>query len=309
MHLIQIERDVANKAVLEGYKALDSEVTRRHTLEDANNVLQNEMTIATEQLIQADKLASLGQLVAGVAHDIASPTGLIRLSGHQVREATKKSQQLVQDIIGEPTDGQAKKVLEKFSEYFDEATANLDHIELGTDRIAAINNAIRNQARNDGFELAQSLLPIAEECCTILGSRLLGIEVELDVPMTATLDCKRSQVGQVLSNLLGNAADAVTEEHAGTKGGKIRLRSKVLEQQLVFEVEDNGPGIPPSQKEKVLEAFYTTKEVGKGTGLGMSISKKIIQTHGGTLEILDSVELGGACVRVVLPRVQGEVSI
>ena len=109
----------------------------------------------------------------------------------------------------------------------------------------------------------------------------------------------RSQFGQVLMNLLANAADAIQQNSTSDEGGgRILIKSEVVGTSFGMTIEDSGPGIPQEMRAKILEPFFTTKAVGKGTGLGMPIVLKILEAHSMKLSIHDSTELGGACLRI-----------
>ena len=120
------------------------------------------------------------------------------------------------------------------------------------------------------------------------------------------MDCKRSEVGQILMNLLSNAADAIRGAGEGERSLiRVRVESFLDDAGVPFIrlcVSDSGPGIAEELGDKVLEPFYTTKSVGVGTGLGMSIVMKIVQSHRGKVSIQNCRELGGAAIVVVLPQ-------
>ena len=146
-----------------------------------------------------------------------------------------------------------------------------------------------------------SVKPIIDECLTIVKSRLVGIKTEVACSDTLMASLNRSQFGQVLMNLLANGADAIREKETTMRdagdafSGKLRITA-TGESPEAFQltIEDNGPGIPEALRAKILAPFFTTKEVGKGTGLGMPIVMRVLQNHGLKLEIGDSEALGGA---------------
>ena len=143
--------------------------------------------------------------------------------------------------------------------------------------------------------LEETLSLLVHECLVIVGNRLKGIEIDVAISDDISLELIRSQFGQVLMNLLANAADAVNERLLGEPGGKILIQAmKNDDGTFLISIEDNGPGIPTELRSKILEPFFTTKETGKGTGLGMPIILKILEKHGFELLIEDPVELGGA---------------
>ena len=184
-------------------------------------------------------------------------------------------------------------------------------MDKGLERIKGINEAIRNYSRTDReFEAGQPIKPLVNEAITILHSKLQEFDLEVELEELPGITCRRSQLGQVFANLLSNAADALGEQKADTNNGELfegrigifgssETREGIDGIRLQFE--DNGPGIPEEVREKILQAFYTTKEVGKGTGLGMSICDRIIKKHQGKLVIGASERFGGASMEIWLP--------
>ena len=140
----------------------------------------------------------------------------------------------------------------------------------------------------------------------VLAQRLKDIDVVIDCDASLELDCKRSELGQVLMNLVSNAADAITS-FAEKRASQIHIAAEVMLsgdglRSVELRVRDSGPGIPDELKEQVLEPFYTTKSVGVGTGLGMSIVSKIIASHHGKVSIENCRKLGGAAILIRLPQ-------
>ena len=144
-------------------------------------------------------------------------------------------------------------------------------------------------------------------------TKLQSVEVNIRDRGITDITCRRSQIGQVLMNLISNAADAVKEHHDGAsapnkkKPGLIEITLLPVTQRnidgMAIRIEDNGPGIPEEKRQQVRETFFTTKPAGIGTGLGLSICERIIQLHQGELLIDDSIEFGGASMTVWLPLI------
>ena len=145
--------------------------------------------------------------------------------------------------------------------------------------------------------MREALRPLIEECLVIVGGRIKGIDVRVEVDDTMEVDVIRSQFGQVLMNLLANAADAI-HESARDEQQAILISAAECEGRLELSIEDSGPGIAPELRAKILEPFFTTKAVGKGTGLGMPIVLRILEAHEMMLSIEDSISLGGACFKI-----------
>ena len=231
--------------------------------------------------------------MAGVAHDIANPTGLIQGALSSTGQVRSDLQATIGELLSDDSD-EARALLRQFNAQFEEQREAEKDIELAASRIAEINSAIRNQSRVDLAMSVVNMRDLIDECLTITRSRVLGIDIEVDCEESAEVHVIRSQFGQVLINLISNAADAVAEE--SQQGiSRIRLSASIEGKTLkALRIEDSGPGIPPETRDKILEPFFTTKEVGKGTGLGMPIVLRILELHGLALAIEDSEDLGGA---------------
>ena len=292
------ERDAKSQELLSTYQQLDDELLKRENLEASNQALARENEIAAQQLIQADKLATMGTMVAGVAHDIANPTGLIQGSTVLMEETRDTLRTTVLALFEGDSSPESLKLQSDLNGLFDDLDRSARDVMLGADRIKAINSAIRNQARSDQGHSSVALGELIDECLTVVSHRLKGIGVDVRVPEDFKVELIRSQFGQVLMNLLSNAADAIAESEAKADG-KIRVEVEALSgERFALSIDDNGPGVPAELRAKILEPFFTTKGVGKGTGLGMPIVLRILDNHGMKLEILDAPELGGARFRL-----------
>jgi two-component system NtrC family sensor kinase len=229
-------------------------------------------------LVEASKLRALGELVAGVAHELNNPL--------------MASQTILHVIEGE----------------LHQDCPNKDRLEVirrCNERIARIVDHLREFSRQAKPELrlVDVNVPV-ENALLITGQQLLDHQIHLERRLTQGLPpvmADPNQMEQVLLNLISNARDALDEK----EGAKELLIQTALEQRagsswVVVTVKDTGPGIPPEILDKVMEPFFTTKPVGRGTGLGLSLCFKIVEDHGGVLEIRSQVGVGTE-VRVLLP--------
>jgi signal transduction histidine kinase len=171
--------------------------------------------------------------------------------------------------------------------------------------VVDINHSMRNAARTDlQLEKNVPLAEVVRESLLILGAKTKEFEIRKELDETVQSEVKRSQIGQVIMNLVSNAADALAEKKekvgAGFQG-KIRVKLFHEGGHSVILVEDNGLGIAPENRDKVMNAFFTTKKAGVGTGLGLAIVGKIIEGHNAKLEISESESLGGAKFTVRIP--------
>lgn len=226
-----------------------------------------------EQLIHSERLSAVGQLVAGVAHEINNP---------------------LQAVMG---------LSELLIEGYDSGDQkhDLDQIRVHADRAAKIVRHLLLFARHSALE--RSVADLNEVARSVVALRSfelknLGIELvehySLDLPMTVV---NREEIQQVILNLLMNAEHAVL---GSSHPRVVRIRTGEAGACAFVEVTDNGPGVPAAMASQVFEPFFTTKGVGQGTGLGLSVSLGIAQAHGGSLELRQSDR--GACFRLTLPR-------
>ena len=260
-------------------------------LEDTNGILaselderrrlQGELDTAAQQLTQAENMATLGMLMAGIAHDLRNPLNYVQGAAEQLREAIPS--------LRSADEGVREKSLirvEKVVGWVEQGTASMDAISL----------AMRNQARGGGAALeTMNLRDVVNEALLLCKSRLAGCDVNVAVQNT-TIVADPTGVGQLVMNLVSNAADALKEAHekAPRDSHEIRVVGAVADGQVILEVHDSGPGIPEQLRAKILEPFFTTKPRGQGTGLGLAIVQRVVKQHGGSLQIARSDALGGA---------------
>ncbi len=272
--------------------------------------IKQDLSDAQEQLTQAEKMSTLGQMVAGVAHEISNPANYIMGSNANLKSEIKNFEDILKELIG--SDPEAQEVAQDFAARFEKLRSYLDNIQLGVEKVTQINGALRNFSRMDALPLpGVNLSETMDETLVILTSRIKRHKVERRMDGLPTITCRPSHLSQVFTNIIANASDAIDERIEKEKRngndyeGRILIsgmtESKDGKEGIAIYIEDNGPGVPDDLKEKILKAFFTTKPPGKGTGLGLAISGKIITNHQGDLSILDSKNLGGACFRIWLP--------
>lgn len=268
------------------------------------------------QLVQTEKISSLGQMVAGVAHEVNNPIGFISTNLYHAN-------QYVNDLINI-----LKLYREKFPQPGDEIeeiieSVDLDHIsqdlpklissmKLGSDRIRGIMQSMRTYSRADGKEKkAVDIHEGIETTLMILQHRLKpqpkrpAIHVVKEYGNLPLIECYPGQLNQVFMNLIANAIDAIDEstpdrDWEGDKARHLTPDNVMLvplicicttadKENVTIQIGDNGKGMDLSVRDQIFQAFYTTKPEGKGTGLGLSISYQIItEKHGGTLECISS---------------------
>lgn len=264
---------------------VDTRVRSGHALEQSNMALR----AAQAKLMHASQLATIGQLAAGVAHEINNPANYVGMSLELMMDKLAELDTLV-------SDGQAKTLIAEVRRLGE------DCIE-GNERIAAITRDLRTYGRLEDDEVAiVDIVDVARAAVRMATNEVRHVAdlvTELDdVPPVRGGALK---LGQVITNLLINAGHAVVERRSSTRG-EVKLSVREQDGDVVIVVRDTGVGIPPALRDKVLDPFFTTKPRDRGTGLGLSLCAEIVRQHGGTIEI-DSTEGRGTSVEVRLPGV------
>ncbi len=252
------------------------------------------------QLIQAEKLSILGEMLAGVAHEINNPLGCIQGSLPQAQQGVEELLELVdlyQHYYPEPVDPIRRRLDRLELEFLREDTIELLRlVKTGADRIMDLSQSLRNFARRDDYPASMDLVDGLKRTLSLLRHRLKShggkqlVEIEICCDPLPAVQCYPSQINQVFTNLLTNAIDALRdrEEAAKAQGKafmpKIQIAIACQDPYVEIDVTDNGTGMDPATIAQLFEPFFTTKPVGQGTGIGLSIARQIIEeTHGGRL--------------------------
>ncbi|TXM95778.1 HAMP domain-containing histidine kinase, partial [Methylobacterium sp. WL122] len=255
-------------------------------LERANADLalaNRKLTDAQAKLVQAAKMASLGELVAGIAHEINNPLAFILAHQGTV-------ERVLAALPMPETDPAAQKGLAK-------ARDRVGAMRMGLTRIQDLVLNLRKFSRLDEGERSLVNVPEAIETVLALIQHKLGgrITVERTFLGRPEIHCTPALLNQVVMNILGNAADAMPE------GGQIHVVTETTPETDLIRISDTGPGIPEDLREKIFEPFFTTKPVGAGTGLGLAIAYSVVQAHSGSLTV-ETAPGGGACFVIGIPR-------
>jgi signal transduction histidine kinase len=264
-------------------------------LEDALRQLRD----AQQQLVMKEKLASLGNLVAGVAHEINNPIGAV----HSAAEVSNRAVDIIEGALADiksPEDIKKNKLLQKAIQSLKE---NTHVVVTGSDRVARIVRTLRNFAHLDESEYQKADINEGLESTLILVNHLYKnkIEVLREFGNIPEITCYPNQLNQVFMNLLVNAGQAIKEK------GVVRIRTFAVERNVHIMISDTGEGIPADKIDKIFDPGFTTRGVGVGMGLGLSISYNIIQKHKGAISA-ESEPGKGTEFTIILPIDRSEDS-
>ena len=274
-------------------------IDRLSQLNEEMRTMNLQLQSTQAQLMQSEKMASIGQLAAGVAHEINNPIGYVYSNLGTLAGYVDELLRVVRHLGGKGT-GAAPSCDIDFLE--EDIPALVSETREGLDRVKKIVQDLKDFShvdKSDDWEPA-NLVKGLESTLNIVANEIKykATVVKELVPLPE-VPCLLTQLNQVFMNLLVNAAQAIQNK------GTITLRSGCDEKNVWIEIADDGCGMPADVQARIFEPFYTTKPVGKGTGLGLSVSYSIVKKHQGNIELF-SAPGQGTTFRVVLPRVRSE---
>jgi two-component system, NtrC family, sensor kinase len=266
------------------------------------------------QLVQSEKMSSLGQLVAGVAHEVNTPLAYVKNSVDTVRvrmpelhDAITLSTRLLELLRHEAADpdqlqatfDQLAARLEQIREH--QVLEDLDALSVdglhGIEQISELVGNLRSFSRLDRSRIASFNVNDGVKAALLIAKpHLRKVDVDKALGDVPSITCSPSQVNQVLLNIITNAAQAVDKPR-----GMIKVTTRADgPHHVAIEIADNGRGIPPENRTRIFDPFFTTKAPGQGTGLGLSIAYKIVSQHGGQIDVVSEVGVGSTFI-VSLP--------
>lgn len=281
-------------------KLLEEKVKQRTAeLEEINqelsSTIQNLKTTQT-QLVDAEKMASLGQLTAGIAHEINNPINFVSsnieplqqdftdlktvlMAYRELHEQSEEAREKLQEVQALEEELDIDYALHEIDEL-------LKGIKEGANRTIDIVKSLRIFSRSEEKGIkAANLNEGLQSTLTILKSQMKNIELVFEPSDLPMVYGQIGRLNQVFMNVITNAIQAINQRYQGKPGGRLTVKSLHQNDEVVIQIGDNGDGIPDHVIKKIFEPFFTTKDVGQGTGLGLSISYGIIEDHRGTIEV------------------------
>jgi signal transduction histidine kinase len=312
------ESRLNEKLVKEQYTLMEEKVKERTTdLQRSKNELESallQLQDAQTNLVESEKMASLGQLTAGIAHEINNPINFVSSNIYPLRMDIDDLFQLV-DTYGQLDEGADLKWVKKQAEQLkkdinidflkSEVTELLNGIEDGANRTAEIVKGLKTFSYLDEAEFKPANLNdgITSTLVLLRSSIDPNIEVVTMLESLPMVECYPGKMNQVFMNVISNAIQAIDVSSRSEKECKVTIKSSISGNMVVFEISDTGVGISDEIKSKVFDPFFTTKDVGKGTGLGLSIVYSIIKKHNGHIQI-DSTPGMGTTFTLKIPLKQ-----
>ncbi|NEU09073.1 GHKL domain-containing protein [Flavihumibacter sp. R14] len=296
------------RIIREQNQILEARVNERTLELSASNAELNQTLVdlkeAESQLVEAEKMASLGQLTAGIAHEINNPINFVTSNVNPLKRDIDILLQTIDTFeeVSQSDSSAAEKQqqIDDFKEEidFDYLKMEIGHllkgIHEGASRTAEIVKGLRIFSRLDEDDLKQADINEGIDSTLVIVNNLLNNKIELQknygpIPV---IECYPGKLNQVFLNIISNAIHAINKKFDGQNGGKLTISTENDEDNVYIKISDNGTGMTEATRKKVFEPFFTTKDVGEGTGLGMSIAYNTIRRHQGEITINTSPGIG-----------------
>jgi signal transduction histidine kinase len=287
------------KIIKEQNIILEQKVTKR--TEELNKTL-NHLKETQSQLVDAEKMSSLGQLTAGIAHEINNPINFVSSNIAPLRQDIEDVNTIINKYEELEDSDNIKEKLKEIEELkkeldFDylktELSTIIDGIEDGAKRTTEIVSGLRNFSRLDEGELKKvNINEGVESTLILIKNKLNGIKIDKSLGNIPSIDCNPGKLNQMTMNLIDNAIYAINKKDIENQNGLINVITECNDNSIILTIRDNGIGIPEAIKDNLFEPFFTTKDVGDGTGLGLSIVRSIVDSHNGKIIVNSEVNKG-----------------
>jgi hypothetical protein len=266
---------------------------RTHELNESLDDLKQTQS----QLVESEKMASLGQLTAGIAHEINNPINFVTSNVNPLKrdvEMILEAMAKIEEIsLSDAPTAEKKRQIEEYKEEldFDYLTLEVRHlikgIYEGASRTAEIVKGLKIFSRLDEDDLKRTNINEGLESTMVIANNLLNnrIKVTKEYSELPLVECYAGKLNQVFLNIISNAIYAIDKQFGTEEGGEIKISTQSDDENIYIKIKDNGVGMSEPTIKKIFEPFFTTKEVGEGTGLGMSIAYNTIKKHNGNITV------------------------
>lgn len=296
--IIAIQKTRLQEIVEKQNETLESKI-QEHTKELNDTLKQleeqnNHIKKAQSHLIQSEKLASLGTVVAGIAHEINNPVTFIYNGAYNLSRLLRELREFLLNLAKQAEDEGAAEI---FEEQFIPLFQELESVSVGSQRVQKIVLSLRTFSRLDEGERKRTQLVdgLKSTLNLVIPNYHEQVSFSTNFQDDPELECWPAELNQVFMNLIINACQAIRmrqEEENDPTPGKLKVSSIVENRHLKIEFEDTGCGIPEEIQKNIFDPFFTTKKIGEGTGLGLSISFGIVKKHEGKIQIQSGIEEG-----------------
>ncbi|GAB2971366.1 7TM diverse intracellular signaling domain-containing protein [Mucilaginibacter puniceus] len=298
------ERIIREQNVVLEQKVEERTLELSETNHELNTTLED-LKQTQSQLVESEKMASLGQLTAGIAHEINNPINFVtsnvnplKRDVEMVLDALTKIEEIsVSDIPAAEKQKQIQDYKEELD--FDYLTLEIKHlikgINEGANRTAEIVKGLKIFSRLDEDDLKKADMNEGLESTMIIANNLLNNKIQVTTeydPELPLIECYAGKLNQVFLNIVSNAVYAIQKQFGDNPGGELLIKTHHDEDNVYVTIKDNGTGMDEQTQKKIFEPFFTTKEVGEGTGLGMSITYNTIKKHDGQIIVNSKVGEG-----------------
>ena len=315
INLISLSISMITLSVVKFYRSENAraQLRRKHeelrkaykALAEANDEIKKQQKIITHQ----QKMSSLGELTAGIAHNLNNPLNYIKSSVEPLKRDIKDLLEIIEAAPELDDDDkieieEIKEQIEEFEDLKEELELDYlkeeiekmtNNIQLGVERSVETIGTLKRFYQKTEERIATDINELIKDNISLCSTQFKDdVDFQSDLSEIPEVECNAGDINQVLSNLITNAAHSITDKYKDEKEikGIIRIKTYSDSKNVTIEIEDNGKGIPEDIKNRIFEAYFTTKKVGEGTGLGLAISRNTMQSYGGDLKVKSEDGIG-----------------